>query len=95
MGAHPTGRNAEVTPLPDGILLSFCTSLGSLFGPLAPAMAQVAGDVLVGSRRRVVLFEITAATSEVFRGSRAVELPFDRIAASVWLEPGDGRPRKR
>jgi hypothetical protein len=43
----------------------------------------------------VVLFEITVATSEVFRGSRAVELPFDRIAASVWLEPGDGRPRKR
>jgi len=53
MGAHPTGRNAGVTPLPEGILLSFCTSLGSLFGPVPPAMAQVvAGDVLVGSRRR-------------------------------------------
>jgi hypothetical protein len=38
----------------------------------------------------VVLFEFTAASSdEVLRTSRAAALPFDRIAESLWLGPGE------
>lgn len=37
----------------------------------------------------VVLFEFSAASSEeVVRASRQAALPFDRIAESLWLEPG-------
>jgi len=37
----------------------------------------------------VVFFQFTAASSEeVVRASREAELPFDRVAASLWLEPG-------
>jgi hypothetical protein len=38
----------------------------------------------------VVFFQFTAASSEeVVRASREAELPFDRVAASLWLEPGE------
>jgi hypothetical protein len=37
----------------------------------------------------VVFFQFRAASSEeVVRASREAELPFDRVAASVWLKPG-------
>jgi hypothetical protein len=37
----------------------------------------------------VVLFEFSAASSEeVVRASREAALPFDRVAESLWLEPG-------
>ena len=37
----------------------------------------------------VVLFQFTAASSdEVVRTSREAALPFDRVAESLWLEPG-------
>ena len=36
----------------------------------------------------VVFFQFTAASREdVVRASREAELPFDRIAASLWLAP--------
>ena len=41
----------------------------------------------------VVFFQFSASTSdEVVRASRAAELPFDRVAASLWL--GSSRPRR-
>jgi hypothetical protein len=37
----------------------------------------------------VVLFQFSAASSEeVVRTSREAALPFDRVAESLWLEPG-------
>lgn len=37
----------------------------------------------------VVLFEFSASSSEeVVRASQEAALPFDRIAESLWLEPG-------
>ena len=46
------------------------------------------GSLLVPSDE-VVLFQFTAGSSEeVVRTSREAELPFDRVAASVWLESG-------
>ena len=46
------------------------------------------GSLLVPSDE-VVLFQFTAGSSEeVVRTSREAELPFDRIAESLWLEPG-------
>jgi hypothetical protein len=47
------------------------------------------GSLLV-TADEVVLFLFTADRSEdVVRASREAELPFDRIAASLWLEPGN------
>lgn len=38
----------------------------------------------------VVLFQFSAGSSEeVVRTSREAELPFDRVAESVWLEAGE------
>jgi hypothetical protein len=38
----------------------------------------------------VVLFQFTATSSEeVVRTSREAKLPFDRVAESVWLGPGE------
>jgi hypothetical protein len=46
------------------------------------------GSLLVPSDE-VVFFQFAAASiEEVIRASREAELPFDRIAASLWLKPG-------
>jgi hypothetical protein len=38
----------------------------------------------------VVFFQFTAASSEeVVRASLEAKLPFDRVAASLWFEPGE------
>jgi len=38
----------------------------------------------------VVFFQFTATSrDEVTRASREAELPFDRVAASLWLEPDE------
>ncbi len=49
------------------------------------------GSLLVPSDE-VVFFQFTATSSEeVARAAREAELPLDRIAASLWLEPDEGR----
>jgi hypothetical protein len=46
------------------------------------------GSLLIPSDE-VVFFQFSATSSqEVVRASREAELPFDRVAASLWLEPG-------
>lgn len=38
----------------------------------------------------VVFFQFTATSSEeVARASREAQLPFDRVAVCLWLEPGE------
>lgn len=49
------------------------------------------GSLLIPSDE-VVFFQFMAASSEeVIRASREAELPFDRVSAFQWLEPGGGR----
>jgi hypothetical protein len=44
----------------------------------------------------VVFFQFTAAsTEEVVRASREADLPFDRVAASLWLRPGKDTPTRK
>jgi hypothetical protein len=46
------------------------------------------GSLLVPSDE-VVFFQFVATTSaEVARAAREAQLPFDRVAASLWVEPG-------
>jgi hypothetical protein len=46
------------------------------------------GSLLIPSDE-VVFFQFTAGSSEeVLRASREADLPFDRVAASLWLTPG-------
>jgi len=56
---------------------------------LHSASLRFLGSLLVPGDE-VVLFQFTAASSEdVVRTSREAELPFDRVAESVWLEAAD------
>ncbi len=55
---------------------------------LHSASLRFLGSLLVPGDE-VVLFQFVAASSdEVVRTSREADLPFDRIAESLWLEPG-------
>jgi hypothetical protein len=55
---------------------------------LQNASLRFLGSLLVPGDE-VVLFQFAAASSEeVVRASRAAALPFDRVAESLWLEPG-------
>lgn len=53
----------------------------------AGAAVAFVGSILVPADE-VVFFQFTAASEEdVTRTARAAGLPFDRVSASLWLEP--------
>jgi hypothetical protein len=54
------------------------------------ASLRFLGSLLVPSDEVVFFQFIAASSAEVVRASREAELPFDRIAVSVWLAPDEG-----
>ncbi len=61
----------------------------------AGSSVRFLGSLLIPTDE-VVFFQFAAGSSEeVLRASREAELPFDRVAASIWLEPGDLSPPEK